>query len=252
MLKPLDVHAHIQPGIAPLELDRLDACVLAMTRSLGEYTEVARRHEHSAVWGIGCHPGLAPAVRSFSSEAFRAVLPSTAVVGEVGLDGSAKVSFADQQAVFDQVMGAVVETPRIVSVHSYRATGQVLSMLERHQPRGVVLHWWLGTEEETRRAVALGAHFSVNAAQVSKWPGFRAIPRDRLLTETDHPFGDRRETPPQRPGNVRLVERRLGERLDLAPDEVRRLAWRNLNRLATEVGVYDLLPHQFQVQMLAC
>jgi TatD DNase family protein len=251
MLMPLDMHAHIEPGIAPSELDRLGACVVAMTRSLGEYKDVARRQDGSVVWGIGCHPGLAKAVRGFSLSSFRAALTSAAVVGEVGLDGSARVPLADQQAVFDEVISALVETPRIVSVHSYRATSYVLDTVERLRPKGVVLHWWLGTEEETRRAVAVGAYFSLNASQVSKWTGLAVVPRDRLLTETDHPFGDRREASPHRPGNIGHVERRLGESLGLAPDEVRRLAWRNLSRLATEVGVHDLLPHQFQVQMLA-
>lgn len=251
MLMPLDMHAHIEPGIAPPELDRLGACVVAVTRSLGEYAETAQRDDRSVVWGVGCHPGLATALRSFSPDSFRAALPSAAVVGEVGLDGSAKVPLATQEAVFDVVIGALVDTPRIVSVHSYRATGQVLSTIERHQPKGVVLHWWLGTEEETSRAVSLGAYFSVNASQVSRWAGFRAVPKDRLLTETDHPFGDRRESSPRRPGNIGLVERRLAESLGHRPDDVRRLVWQNLSRLATDVGVHDLLPPQFQVQMLA-
>jgi TatD DNase family protein len=251
MLLPLDMHAHIEPGIAPAELDRLGACVVAMTRSLGEYAEVAQRHDDSIVWAAGCHPSLEKAVRNFSREALVGALPSTGIVGEVGLDGSARVPLVTQQNVFDAVMSTLVESPRIVSVHSYRATRQVLDTTEKYQSKGVVLHWWLGTEEETRRAVALGAYFSVNASQIGKWAGLPAIPRDRLLTETDHPFGDRREASPRRPGNIGHVEHLIGESLSLQPDEVRRLAWQNLSRLATEVGVHNMLPHKFQVQILA-
>lgn len=252
MLMPLDMHAHIEPGIAQAELDRLGACVVAVTRTLREYEGVAGRRDRSVAWGIGCHPGLARAIRGFSLSSFRAALASSAIVGEVGLDGSARVvPLTDQKAVFDDVISALVQTPRIVSVHSYRATSQVLSTIERHQPKGVVLHWWLGTEEETRRAVAVGAYFSVNASQAVRWAGLHVIPEDRLLTETDHPFGDRREASPRRPGKIGVAERRLGEVLGLRPDEVRRLVWQNLSRLATDVGVHDMLPHQFQVQMLA-
>lgn len=251
MLMPLDMHAHVNPDIGSTDLDRLGACVMAVTRSLGEYADVAQRHDRSVVWGIGCHPGLAKALRSFSRNDFRAALPSAAVVGEVGLDGGARVPIATQLEVFEQVMSVLVDTPRIASIHSFRATGQVLETIEKHRPQGVVLHWWQGTEEETSRAVTLGAYFSVNASQVGKWSGLRVVPAERLLTETDHPFGDRREASPRRPGNVETVERRLGELLGIPSDEVRRSVWQNLRRLTIDVGVHDLLPHQFQVQMLA-
>lgn len=181
MLTPLDMHAHIEPGIAPQELDRLGACIVAVTRSLAEYADVAARNDHSVVWGVGCHPGLAKAVGSFSRDAFRAALASAPVVGEVGLDGSAKVPLAAQQAVFDDVMSVLGQTPRIVSVHSYRATRQVLNTIESHRPKGVVLHWWLGDEVETQAALDLGAYFSVNAAQATKWSALGSRPENQAL-----------------------------------------------------------------------
>ena len=251
MLAALDMHAHIEPDIPPSELDRLGACVVAVTRSLGEYERAAARSDRSVVWAAGCHPGLARSLANFSTTSFARLLTSAAAIGEVGLDGSARVPMQRQLAVFDDVIRAVKDLPRLVSVHSYRATGEVLEVLERHHPRGVVLHWWLGDENETRRAVALGAYFSVNATQVNRWAGIGSIPADRLLTETDHPFGDRRERDPRRPGNVAAVERRLGTMLDMRADAVRSLVWRNLRGLVDDLGLVELLPHGFQVQMLA-
>jgi TatD DNase family protein len=247
----LDMHAHIDPGIAPSELDRLGACVVAVTRSLAEYADVTRRHDRSVVWAMGCHPGLAQAVRSFSLDAFRAALSSTLVIGEVGLDGSAKVPLATQQAVFDDVMSALVETPRIVSVHSYRATSQVLNTIKRYRPKGVILHWWLGDEVETQAALDLGAYFSVNAAQVKKWRALKLVPKERLLFETDHPFGDRGGPEPRRPGNLSSVESRVADLLGISVEVVRQQTWRNLHRLSAELEILDMLPRQFQVQMLA-
>lgn len=251
MLTPLDMHAHIKPGIPASELHVLGACVAAMTRSLTEYAEVHHRDDPSVVWGVGCHPGLAKAVRGFSEDAFQTAISSVAVVGEVGLDGSARVPLDEQRKVFDSVIGSLVEAPRIVSIHSYRATGEVLDTIEHHRPKGVVLHWWLGSEEQTRRAVDLGAYFSVNASQVGRWTPLKGVPSDRLLTETDHPFGDGREVAPRRPGGINFVERRLGDSLGLRPDAVRRLVWRNLSQLAADTGVQDMLPRRFQVQMLS-
>ncbi|MDF1597074.1 MAG: TatD family hydrolase [Acidimicrobiia bacterium] len=245
------MHAHIESGIAPAELDHLRACIVSVTRSLAEFREVEMRTDRAVAWGVGCHPGLARAVRTFSPHVLRAALAATAVVGEVGLDGSARVPLDAQKDVFDQVIGVLAETPRIVSVHSYRATKEVLDILERHRPEGVVLHWWLGNDAATERAVDLGAYFSVNASQVGKWAALRLVPLDRILTETDHPFGDRGEEPPRRPGNVSIVERRLADELGFRPEAIRRRVWQNLARLVDELGLHDLLPRQFQVQLLA-
>lgn len=251
MLLPLDMHAHIEPDIEPMELDRLGACILAVTRSITEFQDVVRRTDHAVAWAVGCHPGLAKAVRAFSVDAFTAALRGTAVVGEIGLDGSSKVPLDEQEDVFDQTIGALVEIPRIVSVHSYRATQQVLAILERHRPKGVVLHWWLGDEAATQRAVDLGAYFSVNASQAGKWSALHLVPHDRILTETDHPFGDRAEKSPRRPGNVSSVEGRLSVALGLRPEDIRWRIWQNLAQLVDELQLHSLLPRQFQVQLLA-
>lgn len=247
----LDVHAHIEPGIPPSELALLHSCVLAVTRSLDEYHSVTQRDDAAVAWGVGCHPGLAGAMRGFDPHSFQAALVTSAIVGEVGLDATSSVSMDDQQDVLTQVFDTLETTPRLVSIHSYRATKRVLHILEEYQPKGVILHWWLGNDGDTARAIELGAYFSVNAAQATSWSPIRLIPSERLLIETDHPFGDRREAPPQRPGNVQLAERRIGELLDKQPDEVRGMAWRNFRNLVDELNVHSLLPHQIQVQLLA-
>jgi TatD DNase family protein len=245
------MHAHIEPGIEPSELDRLGACVVAMTRSLEEYADVVSRNDRTVVWGVGIHPGLAKSLKSFSQDGFLAALASTPVVGEVGLDGSSKVPLARQQAVFEAVLGALEQSPRIVSVHSYRATSQVLDMVERHRPKGVVLHWWLGDEVETQAALDLGAYFSINAAQVKKWRALRLIPKERLLFETDHPFGDRTGSATRRPGNLSSIEGQVAELLGKSVKAVRQQAWQNFDRLASELELHDMFSHQFQVQMLS-
>lgn len=245
------MHAHIAPGIAANQLTRLRACVVAVTRSQEEHDLVKSRSDSSVAWAIGCHPGLARAVRNFAIEAFEDALRTTAVVGEVGLDGTSRVAIERQAHVLGSMLGVLATRPRIVSIHSYRATGAVLELLDRHRPPGAVLHWWLGNETETRRAVELGAFFSVNASQAERWPALVLVPEDRLLTETDHPFGDRRERGERQPGNVAGVERRIGELLDAHSDDVRRLTWRNFRSLADALSIHELLPQEFQVQLLA-
>lgn len=248
---PLDTHAHIRPDIVPQELEVLNACVIAACRSLREYEEVAGRKDSSVAWGVGCHPGLARAIRDFEPDRFRGCLATAAVVAEVGLDGSSRVPMEGQVAVFDDVLAVLADSPRLTSVHSYKATGPVVELLERHRPTGVILHWWLGDEEATARALDAGAYFSINGSQARRWPLVASIPPDRILLETDHPFGDR-QSKPQRPGNMADVEKRVASLLHSTAEDLRRQGWLNLKNLVgalPEVG--SLLPREFQVQMLA-
>jgi TatD DNase family protein len=71
------------------------------------------------------------------------------------------------------------------------------------------------------------------------------LPLDRVLTETDHPFGDRGR-PSARPGAVEAVEAALASHHRLTEDAVRLQVWRNLGRLAAEAGCIRLLPTRVQ------
>ncbi len=65
----------------------------------------------------------------------------------------------------------------------------------------MVMHWFTGSKSEVRRAVELGCYFSVNSQMLVGDRGrdmLIALPRDRILTETDGPFtqcGNRPSTP---------------------------------------------------------
>lgn len=248
---PLDLHAHIRPDIEPRELDLLSANVVAVTRSLEEFNAVLARRDRSIVWGLGVHPGVSAAHRGFDAAQFRELLTRTAVVGEIGLDGRSKVPKDTQQRTLDAVLAILTENPRVTSVHSSGATGRVLDAIETHRPLGVVLHWWRGSEAETRRALDLGCHFSFNAAEAARPKALPLVPRDRVLTETDHPFGDRRQTAPRRPGRVDQVEAVLARHWNVDVKDVRRQVWANLRDVATDTASVDMYPGEFQRTMLA-
>lgn len=249
---PLDLHAHIEPDIPAQDLDALDACVVAATRSLDEFEAVRRRDDARVAWGVGCHPGVAKAVNAFDRDRFADALAGTAFVSEIGLDGASKVDMSAQLDVFTHALSTLVEMPRIASVHSYKATGAVVDLIEAHQPRGIVLHWWLGTREETVRAVEAGAYFSVNASQARRWKHLDLIPSERLLLETDHPFGDRSETAPRRPGNVLKTEEAIARQLGRSPPAIRNQGWKNLAALAAHIPeAAEAMPRAFRVEMLS-
>lgn len=250
-LPALDLHAHIEPNIAAHELTALDAAVFAVTRSLDEAEAALRRDDSTTVWGVGCHPGLVGAQRDYSAKQFAHLLDSTPFAGEVGLDGKSRVPMTTQVATFRSILETLRDKPRITTIHSYAATGKVLDLLAEVRPAGMVLHWWLGSRTETTHAVDLGCYFSVNAAMLKRDGVLRLIPLDRLLTETDHPFGDRRAHSVRRPGAVGDVEVALATLHSLSREMIRSQLWRNLRTVVSEVKVGAMLPKDVRRHLAA-
>jgi TatD DNase family protein len=238
------MHAHIDVTIAATELEDLRSVIFAVTRSLQEARQAVGRRDGTTVWGVGCHPGVARAQRDFSPEHFADIMESTAFVGEVGLDGKSRVPMAKQRDTFRAALEVLTTMPRLVSLHSYAATEALIEDLEASPIRGAILHWWLGDAALTARAVDLGCYFSVNASSVRKTELMALIPSDRLLTETDHPFGDRRSKGLSAPGFLDGVERSVARLHAISAADARWLTWRNLSRLVREVGCSQLLPRQ--------
>jgi TatD DNase family protein len=240
-LPSLDAHAHLNPARAADELAE-SGVVLAMTLSLEEAALAIGRRDPQIVWGVGCHPRKPRAQESFDAERFRDLAERTAVVGEIGLDTGSHYAHAPletQLQTFREVLEIVADLPRIVSIHSYRATGLVIRELRRTPIAVPVLHWWTGTAEETREAVALGCYFSIHSA-VARQSKFRtAVPRERVLIESDHGYAD---PPAAIPCRIEWVEHLVANQLGLNVKNVRRLAWQNLATIIRDTDTRRLLP----------
>ncbi|AXA95283.1 TatD family hydrolase [Microbacterium sp. PM5] len=233
---PLDTHAHLATDIDPAAVRSLGAFILAMTRSTDEFAAVRSRNDSRASWGVGVHPGLVRNIKGFDAGAFRTAVESSAFVGEVGLDGASRVPLADQVRVFRAVLAELQRQPRVVSVHSSGAHFQVLRELHRTPVGGVILHWWTGSAELTEEAVRLGCYFSLPPAMMSSIEILELIPLERMLPETDHPYGDRRTAGVKQPGGVAEVERRIAKLHSLELREVRVQLWRNFRTLVDGAG----------------
>jgi len=186
--------------------------------------------------GLGLHPELV-ASRHREVELLCSMVPDAKYVGEIGLDGSRphRGSLALQKEVFASVLQACVDTGgRIMTIHSRGAATEVLDALEAHPGAGIpVLHWFSGTQSELARADMLGCWFSVGPTMLRSKKGRQlaaAMPRDRVLTETDGPF-TRRGRSPLMPWDVLEAERLLGEIWGTSQAGARRHLLSNLRRL---------------------
>ena len=230
-LPPLDLHAHIDVTAPATQLHGLRAVIFAATRSLGESRAAVQRQDDLIIWGVGSHPGLASSHRSFDVHAFRSLIAKTPYVSEFGLDGAAQVPLETQVRTLRGVLEILADEPRIVKLHSYRATTG---------PRraGVCARWpalcCTGGSAVSRRPASGRAWlllFSVNAAMFRR-PARCVTCRstDCSLRPTIHmathrglnrinPATSSRSNMPSR-GCMGWSRRRW-----------RRVAWRNLDRL---------------------
>ena len=200
----------------------------------------ATRHVRAA---LGLHPQLV-AERAHEIGLWEELLPRTRYVGEVGLDAGPRFykSFETQKEVFARVLTlCAAARNKIVTTHSVRATKAVLDMIEQHMPppRGrVVLHWFTGTAAEAKRAVDLGCYFSVNAemlANEKRAAITKALPLDRVLTETDGPF-TQIDARPAVPSDVWVAVQGLARLHGTSPANIASTVTQNLKSLLAEKG----------------
>lgn len=237
-LPSFDAHAHFNPTRTSAELAN-SGTVLAMTLSLDEAAQVMNRQEPQIAWGVGCHPRKPKSEESFNVEKFEELALKTAVIGEIGLDTGSRVPLETQLHTFRQILRALVKLPRIISIHSYQATSLVTKELQQNPVTTPVLHWWTGNAEETRQAVSLGCYFSVHSA-IARHSKFRtAVPRERLLVESDHGWAD---PPAAIPCRIQWAEYLLAAQLKLDVSDVRRLVWHNFASLVHKTETTRLLP----------
>ncbi len=167
-------------------------------------------------------------------------------VGEIGLDAGRRFyrSFEHQKRIFQTMLDSCAEVGgKVLSVHSVRCTPTILSMLQSHFPTGrgiAILHWFSGTKSEARRAHDIGCYFFRDAEMLRTEKGkdlVGSLDPDRILTETDGPFGtvDGR---PARPGDVRstvgLISELHGIQADRTADRIIDNWLRLANYIASE------------------
>jgi TatD DNase family protein len=178
-------------------------------------------------------------LRSAELALFDGYLPEAMYVGEIGLDGAPefKRHWQVQLEVFDHILGACRSAGgRIMSIHSRRATAAVLDRLEAFEGAGTpILHWFSGSKRELERAAALGCWFSVGPAMLVAEKARAlvcAMPKERVLTETDGPFAQL-DGQSAKPWDAQRATAILAELWGMPQSDADRLLHANLRNLVT-------------------
>lgn len=150
---------------------------------------------------LGLHPEIA-AGREHELRLFEELLPQTRYVGEVGLDGSRphRDTLDRQGGILTEILALSANAGgKIISLHSRGAAAAVLDVISTEPRAGVcVLHWFNGSSRQVRRASEMECWFSVGYNMLTSERGrdaVAAMPRERIVPETDGPFGFRGDRP---------------------------------------------------------
>ena len=200
-----DAHCHYQFAEVPyaaVEQARADGVGQAMINGSApadwaDVAALARLDPRNRV-SFGLHPWDVPTAPAGWEAELRAVLLAhpTAGVGEMGLDRWVKdFDPVAQEQVFRTQLALAVELDRALTIHAVKAIGPLMDILRVAElpRRGFLLHSWNGPVELVPELAKLGAYFSFSAHHFPERKAHlrdqfaAAIPRERILVETDAP-----------------------------------------------------------------
>lgn len=200
---------------------------------------------------VGVHPHAlakldeAELVKSLDDLATAAKRLGAIAIGEVGFDGLVEkeqgVPYNVQTRVFDAHVEVAKALDLPLILHIYRAHEVALKALAKHGTLRGVVHSYSGSAELVPKYVALGLHLSF-AGAITR-PGAErpckaaaAVPRERLLVETDAPDQAPHGADSARcePAHVELIVRALAGARGTSFEETATLTTRNARELYRE------------------
>lgn len=169
---------------------------------------VALAHRHEQVWAAVGHYPLEPAQLDLDALRELATDPRVVAIGEIGLDFEHVGGIAREVQIdrFDQLLTMATELDLPVSVHNRSADAEVESAIRRHRGLRGVMHYFALDWDHAQPFLDLGFYLSfagliTRPSRSALREVVRRCPEDRLLLETDSPYGNaqRRMGVPNRP-----------------------------------------------------
>jgi TatD DNase family protein len=223
-------------GVTDLIAMGIDA---ATSRRVVDWSEA-----RSGVWAaVGHHPlnQRGPDLALLRELACR---PRVVAIGEVGLDHADehRGPHDAQEEWFHGCCELALELGLPVCVHTRDCTESVYAALRAHPGLAGVMHYWVLDWEWARRFLDLGLYISFSgvltrASRDELREVARRVPADRLLIETDAPWG----TPRGREGRMRpawMIDtaRVLAGARGISLEELAELEWANATTLFPRLG----------------
>lgn len=242
----IDTHCHIDQFPSPervvRECEESSLRVVAVTNLPSHFALADDRLRGHPLLSpaLGIHP-MAANEGIHELAAFKRMAAHVDFIGEIGLDYSrhGQATKGVQERVFEEVLRAIANRPRFITLHSRGAEIPVLEALNRHKIRGAVFHWFTGTSEALDRVLQEGHFVSVNAAMLGTASGKKVIARaakSSVLVESDGPFAKIKGRP-SHPNDITAVYRDLAAQWAVNLAEAVESVANNFNRIVQPLGL---------------
>jgi TatD DNase family protein len=248
----LDTHCHLDAYSDPLAVvvaaRSANVDLVAVTESPDSFRRFRTRlgRTPGVSVALGLHPGSTIASAPGQLQRFFRMLPNADWIGEIGLDFNSRVDARDrraQYANFSSIVDHELARTLPMTIHSRGAAADVVAVLGGTGVQAI-LHWFTGTAKQAARAAEAGLWFSVNSAMVRSKSGasvLAAVPRDRLLLETDGPYCSHRGRPAE-PKDLHDVVEQLAHVLGMLPADTLGHVAANTDRFVARLGERNYAP----------
>jgi TatD DNase family protein len=210
----IDTHLHLEElgDVTKVVEEAVDAGVtglIAMGVDLGRSrTAVSFAHQQGEVWAAVGHFPLEPADPDIEALRELAVDDRVVAIGEIGLDfeDAGGGEPARQIERLDKLFGLARELSLPVSIHNRGAGEELVQAITRHPGLRGVMHYFALEWDWAERFLGLGFYLSfagliTRPSRAALREVVKRCPADRLLLETDSPYGNahKRMGVPNRP-----------------------------------------------------
>lgn len=186
-----DAHRHLPGRESVSEISVVNG---TSPEDWAEVLAKAKNHPN-LIPAIGLHPWKVKDAPEDWQAQFLGLIELAGAVGEIGLDQWMDGhDIKQQEAIFCWQLKVAAERNLPVSIHSLKANEVLLTALRQNAlpRRGIHLHAYSGSAQQVEQFAEMGAYFSFHAGQfkanAKKAPAaVQAVPKDRLLIETDAP-----------------------------------------------------------------
>lgn len=247
-----DTHAHIDDRAFDPDRERLlealpqkgigllvnPGCTLASSRAA---CDLAREYPYIYA-AVGSHPDAADEVTEACLEEYRRLVrenPKVVAIGEIGLDYHYEdIPREIQKRAFRMQLDLARELNLPVIVHEREAHEDGLNILRDYPEVTGVFHCFSGSAEMARQLVKKGWYVGFTGVLTFKnarraLEAAAAVPRDRVVIETDCPYMSPEPFRGQRndPGRIYRMAQALAALWQISPEEAQAITYENGKRL---------------------
>lgn len=246
----IDTHCHLNDAkafpdvaasLAQAQSARVDRVIVVGTDAEDSKRALELADRYEGVYAIiGWHPNY---TAKYTPEGLKEIEemishPKAVAIGEIGLDFRWHYATREQQdrALFDQ-LDLAASTGKPVVFHCREAYPALLEILEDRPILPYLFHCFAGDQSEAARCVDMDCYFGVDGPitykkSVQLREIFRALPRERIVVETDSPYMSPEpfRGKPNSPANVALVNAGLAITLGITAEECAALTTGNAEK----------------------